>query len=72
MRSGRTVDEFGRQNNFAIEPQVVVAEADSTWGFHDRAEKLNGRLAMVGFVALLLTEAALGQGLLPFLAGGLS
>ena len=29
-------------------------------GFHDRAEKLNGRMAMLGFIALLATEISMG------------
>jgi hypothetical protein len=34
------------------------------WGFHTRNERLNGRLAMLGFIALLLVEWKLGHGLL--------
>jgi hypothetical protein len=34
------------------------------WGFHTHNERLNGRLAMLGFVALLLVEWKLGHGLL--------
>mmetsp|Transcript_7903 Transcript_7903/g.12645 ORF Transcript_7903/g.12645 Transcript_7903/m.12645 type:complete len:122 (+) Transcript_7903:294-659(+) len=36
-------------------------------GFTFKAETLNGRLAMLGFVAALLTEVATGQGTLHFL-----
>ncbi len=34
------------------------------WGFHTHTELLNGRLAMLGFIALLLVEWKLGHGLL--------
>ncbi len=34
------------------------------FGFHLHTERLNGRLAMLGFVALLAVEYKLGHGLL--------
>ena len=34
------------------------------WGFHSRNELLNGRLAMMGFVALVAVEWVLGHGIL--------
>ncbi|WP_255441460.1 MULTISPECIES: chlorophyll a/b-binding protein [unclassified Synechococcus] len=39
-------------------------DSESGWGFHRRAELLNGRLAMLGFVIGLLVEALSGQGIL--------
>jgi hypothetical protein len=43
---------------------VASADSESGWGFHRRAELLNGRLAMLGFVIGLVVEALSGQGIL--------
>ena len=34
------------------------------FGFHSHTEKLNGRAAMLGFIALLVVEFKIGHGLL--------
>jgi hypothetical protein len=34
------------------------------WGFHRHIERLNGRAAMLGFIALVLVEWKLGHGFL--------
>jgi hypothetical protein len=34
------------------------------WGFHTHNELLNGRAAMLGFIALLIVEWKLGHGIL--------
>jgi hypothetical protein len=39
-------------------------ENDPASGFHKAAELLNGRLAMLGFVIGVATEALTGQGIL--------
>lgn len=36
------------------------------WGFTPQAETWNGRFAMLGFIAALLTEIFSGQGVLHF------
>lgn len=59
---GSIVDEQGNMNNFAVEPKVYVQE-QSRAGFTPFAERLNGRLAMVGFISLLAIEFLTGQGL---------
>jgi hypothetical protein len=55
-----TTEDGGRLNAFASEPRMELVSPDQGWGFHERAEKLNGRMAMLGFIALLATESALG------------
>jgi len=59
---GSVVDDQGKMNNFAVEPKVYVQQESRT-GFTPFAERLNGRLAMVGFIALLMIELLTGQGL---------
>lgn len=63
---GMVTEERGRLNNYAIEPKMYVSEQQ--FGFNQHAEKLNGRLAMIGFVSLLLLEALTGNGLIGWLS----
>jgi hypothetical protein len=63
---GTIVDDQDKLNIFAIEPQVYVMEESQT-GFNRYAEQMNGRFAMIGFVALLLTEVLTGHGLINLL-----
>lgn len=66
MNKGAIVDDQGKMNNFAVEPTMYVQEG-SGLGFTKKAEILNGRLAMIGFVALLLIEVLTGNGILGIL-----
>lgn len=54
------VEDGGRLNNYAIEPEMYV-DSESRVGFTEYAEKLNGRLAMIGFTALVILEVATGS-----------
>jgi hypothetical protein len=67
MRSGNILDNQGKLDNLAIEPQVYV-QTELRTGFTPYAEVLNGRLAMIGFVALLALEVLSDHGLLGALA----
>ena len=60
INRGFIIDEAGQANNFAIEPQVYVDESVSA-GWTQYAEKLNGRLAMIGFISLIATEMLTGN-----------
>ena len=46
-----TTTEYGKQNIFASEPPMQYVEDYQGYGPH--AEQLNGRLAMIGFFALV-------------------
>ena len=60
-----TTNEYGQQNMFAREPAMYMTDEDrERYGFEshaERAEKLNGRTAMMGFVAALISYAATGK-----------
>lgn len=63
---GVVVEERGRLNNYAIEPQMYMTD-ESQFGFTPYPERLNSRLAMIGFVALLALEVFTGHGVVGFL-----
>jgi Chlorophyll A-B binding protein len=48
-------------------PGSIVAEPKL--GFTQYAEKLNGRLAMIGFISLIIVEATTGHGVVRLLTG---
>ena len=60
-----TTNEFGQQNMFAKEPQMYISKSDAErYGYEtyaEKAEKLNGRTAMVGFVAAVVSYAFSGS-----------
>jgi hypothetical protein len=63
---GYTTEEGGRLNVYAIEPKVYMDDSQQ-FGFNTYAEKLNGRLAMIGFVSALAFEVLTGQGIVTWL-----
>ena len=54
-----TTEDGGRTNVFAKEPQMYAMEVSVT--HNERAEKLNGRLAMLGIIAALGAYSLTGQ-----------
>lgn len=52
-------EDRGRQNIYAIEPPIEIMEVTET--HNEKAEKLNGRLAMLGVVAAIGAYAVTGQ-----------
>jgi Chlorophyll A-B binding protein len=66
MNTKTFVDSDGRDNVFALEPKMYTTDAPQA-GWTEYAEKLNGRLAMIGFVSLLAMEVISGHGIVGFL-----
>lgn len=60
-----TTNEHGQQNMWATEPAMYMTDEDrQRYGMEshaERAEKMNGRWAMMGFVAALISYAATGK-----------
>ena len=60
-----TTNEFGQQNMFAKEPKMYISQSDAEryalQTHAERAEILNGRTAMLGFVAALISYAFTGH-----------
>ena len=60
-----TTEDGGRQNMFAREPQMYISKSDAErYGYEsyaERAEKVNGRTAMLGFVAAIISYATSGS-----------
>tara|TARA_R100000149_G_C5801244_1_gene88416 strand:+ start:345 stop:536 length:192 start_codon:yes stop_codon:yes gene_type:complete len=52
-------EDGGRQNLYAKEPPMTIMDVTET--HNEKAEKLNGRLAMLGVVAALGAYAVTGQ-----------
>jgi len=57
-----TSNERGQQNMFAREPQMYIdPNKDYSVTHNEKAEMLNGRLAMMGIVAAFLSYALTGK-----------
>jgi hypothetical protein len=60
-----TVEDGGRQNMFAKEPQMYITEKDmkryEEVTHAEYAERLNGRVAMLGIMAAFIAYAVSGQ-----------
>ena len=55
----KVIEDGGRTNLYAVEPQIQVMEI--TMPHNEKAEKLNGRLAMLGVIAAIGAYCVSGQ-----------
>ena len=60
-----TKNEFGQMNMFAKEPKMYISDEDAIkYGMmthNERAELANGKFAMLGFVAAIISYATTGH-----------
>ncbi len=60
-----TTQDGNRQNLFAVEPKMYITEKDMAEHqqetYAQRAEKLNGRFAMLGFVSAVVSYLVTGK-----------
>ncbi len=68
MTKGFTSDDRGYVNSFAVEPKTSVQE-EPVFGFNKNAERISGRLAMVGFMSILLLELATNLNFIQIVTG---
>ena len=54
-----TTNDRGQQNLFAKEPPMSIMDVTET--HNEKAERLNGRLAMLGVIAAMGSYAVTGQ-----------
>ena len=59
--NGVTTESGGRQNMFPSETRPYIDETVSYDGYPQNAEKVNGRWAMIGFIALVCAYVTTGQ-----------
>ena len=53
------IEDNGRTNIYAIEPPIEIMDVTET--HNERAERLNGRVAMLGFVAAVVSYLITGK-----------
>jgi len=60
-----TTEDGNRQNMFAVEPKMYITEEDmkqyEEQTYAERAEVLNGRFAMLGFVSAVVSYLVTGK-----------
>jgi|DEB0MinimDraft_10_1074344.scaffolds.fasta_scaffold10101_5 uncharacterized MAPEG superfamily protein len=60
-----TTNERGQQNMWATEPRMYISKEDAEkYGLEthaEKAERLNGRTAMMGFLAAIISYALTGK-----------
>ena len=56
-----TTTEYGKQNIFAKEPPIEIMNEQEENFLMEQAERTNGQLAMLGFVAALGAYVTTGQ-----------
>ena len=60
-----TTEDGGRTNMFATEPRMYISETDAQSydleTYAEKAEKLNGRTAMLGFASAVISYAFSGS-----------
>ena len=60
-----TTEDGNRQNMFAVEPKMYITPEDKmeheNETYAEKAEKLNGRAAMLGFVSAVVSYLVTGK-----------